>query len=63
MSCVCLIATNSDVICCIHLLVLGENMAAGQGEGQLAIVEYRDEPDGEVPYLMLVKEALVEEKQ
>lgn len=38
-------------------------MAEGHGEGQVAIVEYRDEEDGEVPYLMLVKEALVEEKQ
>jgi len=42
---------------------IGERMAEGQGEGQVAIVEYRDEPEGEVPYLMLVKEALVEEKQ
>ncbi|TKR94957.1 hypothetical protein L596_009183 [Steinernema carpocapsae] len=42
---------------------IGENMAEGRGEGQIAIVEYRDEADGEVPYLMLVKEALIEEKQ
>lgn len=38
-------------------------MAEGRGEGQVAIVEFREEADGEVPYLMLVKEALVEEKQ
>lgn len=38
-------------------------MAEGQGEGQVAVVEYRDEVGGEVPYLMLVKEALIEEKQ
>lgn len=38
-------------------------MAEGQGEGQVAVVEYRDEEEGEVPYLMLVKEALIEEKQ
>jgi hypothetical protein len=42
---------------------IGERMAEGKGEGQLAIVEYREEASGEVPYLMLVKEALVEEKQ
>uniref|UniRef100_A0A1I8F0S5 Translationally-controlled tumor protein homolog n=1 Tax=Wuchereria bancrofti TaxID=6293 RepID=A0A1I8F0S5_WUCBA len=42
---------------------LRERMAEGQGEGQVAVVEYRDEEEGEVPYLMLVKEALVEEKQ
>lgn len=42
---------------------LGERMAEGQGEGQVAVVEYREEEDGEVPYLMLVREALVEEKQ
>nr|P90697.1 RecName: Full=Translationally-controlled tumor protein homolog; Short=TCTP; AltName: Full=TPH-1 [Brugia malayi]AAC47622.1 tumor protein homolog [Brugia malayi] len=42
---------------------IGERMAEGQGEGQVAVVEYRDEEDGEVPYLMLVKEALIEEKQ
>lgn len=42
---------------------IGEKMAEGGGDGQVCIVEYRDEPDGEVPYLMLVKEALVEEKQ
>uniref|UniRef100_A0A7E4W2D4 Translationally-controlled tumor protein homolog n=1 Tax=Panagrellus redivivus TaxID=6233 RepID=A0A7E4W2D4_PANRE len=41
---------------------VGENMAEGQ-EGQVAIVEYRDEPEGEVPYLMLIKEGIVEEKQ
>uniref|UniRef100_A0A914EAF2 Translationally-controlled tumor protein homolog n=1 Tax=Acrobeloides nanus TaxID=290746 RepID=A0A914EAF2_9BILA len=41
---------------------IGEKMAEGQGEGQVAIVEYRDEDEGEVPYLMLVKEALHEEK-
>uniref|UniRef100_A0A7E4WCG6 Translationally-controlled tumor protein homolog n=1 Tax=Panagrellus redivivus TaxID=6233 RepID=A0A7E4WCG6_PANRE len=42
---------------------IGENMADGHGEGQVAIVEYRDEADGEVPYLMLIKEGLIEEKQ
>jgi hypothetical protein len=42
---------------------IGENMADGKGEGQVAIVEFRDEPNGEeVPYLLLVKEALIEEK-
>lgn len=38
-------------------------MAEGHGEGQVAVIEYRDEPEGEVPYLMLIKEALNEEKQ
>jgi len=42
---------------------IGENMAEGRGEGQVAIVEYRDEADGEIPYMLLVKEALIEEKQ
>ncbi|VDM36541.1 unnamed protein product [Toxocara canis] len=42
---------------------IGERMAEGHGDGQVAIVEYRDEEEGEVPYLMLIKEALVEEKQ
>jgi len=42
---------------------IGENMAEGKGEGQVAIVEFREEADGEVPYLLLVKEALSEEKQ
>lgn len=37
-------------------------MAEGRDDGQVAIVEYRDEADGEVPYLMLIKEALIEEK-
>lgn len=41
---------------------IGENMAEGRGEGQVAIVEFRDEADGEHPYLLLVKEALIEEK-
>jgi hypothetical protein len=41
---------------------IGERQADGQGEGQVAIVEFREEADGEVPVLMLVKEALVEEK-
>jgi len=41
---------------------IGERMAEGQGEGQVAIVEFRDEEEGEVPYLMLVREALLEEK-
>lgn len=51
----------------IHFLkckyITGERMAEGQGEGQVAIVEYRDEDEGEVPYLMLIKEAVIEEKQ
>jgi hypothetical protein len=38
-------------------------MAEGRGEGQVAIIEYRDEADGEVPYMLLIKEALIEEKQ
>uniref|UniRef100_A0A914Z0R4 Translationally-controlled tumor protein homolog n=1 Tax=Panagrolaimus superbus TaxID=310955 RepID=A0A914Z0R4_9BILA len=42
---------------------IGENMAEGHGEGQVAIVEYRDTEEGEVPTLMLIKEALIEEKQ
>lgn len=42
---------------------VGENMAEGHGDGQVAIVEYRDEDGGEVPYLMLIKNALIEEKQ
>jgi len=42
---------------------IGENMAEGKGEGQVAIIEFREEADGEVPYLMLVKEAIIEEKQ
>jgi len=42
---------------------IGENMAEGKGEGQVAIVEFRDTPEGEVPYLLLVKEAIIEEKQ
>lgn len=31
-------------------------MAEGKGEGQVAIVEYRQENDNEVPTLMLIKE-------
>jgi len=42
---------------------IGENMAEGRGEGQVAIVDYREEDGTETPVLMLVKEALVEEKQ
>ena len=30
---------------------IGENMAEGRGEGQVAIVEYREEAEGENPYL------------
>lgn len=37
-------------------------MAEGRGEGQVAIVEYREENGVESPYMMLVKEALIEEK-
>jgi hypothetical protein len=36
-------------------------MAEGRGEGQVAIVEYREEDGVETPYLLLVKEALIEE--
>uniref|UniRef100_A0AC34FEN2 Translationally-controlled tumor protein homolog n=1 Tax=Panagrolaimus sp. ES5 TaxID=591445 RepID=A0AC34FEN2_9BILA len=42
---------------------IGEKMAEGHGEGQVAIVEYRDTEEGEVPTLLLIKEALLEEKQ
>ncbi|VDK42439.1 unnamed protein product [Anisakis simplex] len=42
---------------------IGEKMAEGHGDGQVAIVEFREEAEGEVPYLMLVKEALIQEKQ
>ena len=38
--------------------ILGENMAEGKGEGQVAIVEYRQEGGEEVPTLMLIKEGL-----
>ncbi|CAJ0962455.1 unnamed protein product, partial [Mesorhabditis belari] len=41
---------------------IGERQAEGNGEGQVAIVEYRDENGNEVPTLMLVKEALEQEK-
>ena len=41
---------------------VGENMAEGRGEGQVCVVEYRDENGEEQPYLMLVKEAIIEEK-
>ncbi|KAL3071895.1 hypothetical protein niasHS_008229 [Heterodera schachtii] len=41
---------------------IGENMAEGKGEGQVAIVEYRQENGEEVPTLMLIKEALIVEK-
>ena len=38
-------------------------MADGAGEGQVAIIEYREGEDGnEVPTLMLIKEAIVSEK-
>lgn len=38
-------------------------MAEGQGEGQVAIVEYRNDENGEEhPYLLLLKDAIVEEK-
>uniref|UniRef100_A0A0N4ZGL0 Translationally-controlled tumor protein homolog n=1 Tax=Parastrongyloides trichosuri TaxID=131310 RepID=A0A0N4ZGL0_PARTI len=42
---------------------IGENMADGSAEGQVAIVEYRDENGVETPVLMLVKEAIIVEKQ
>ncbi|KAI6179111.1 Ribosomal protein L10 [Aphelenchoides besseyi] len=41
---------------------IGENMAEGREEGQVAIVEYREEDGVENVYLMLVKEALITEK-
>uniref|UniRef100_A0A915D229 Translationally-controlled tumor protein homolog n=1 Tax=Ditylenchus dipsaci TaxID=166011 RepID=A0A915D229_9BILA len=41
---------------------IGENMAEGKGEGQVAIVEYRDEAEGESPYLMLIAAGIIEEK-
>lgn len=50
-----------NIIECFYWF-LGENMAEGRGEGQVAIVEYRDENGVEFPYLMLVKAAIVEEK-
>lgn len=43
-------------------LLVGENMAEGGCEGQVAIVEYRDEADGEAPYLMLIAQAIEQEK-
>lgn len=42
---------------------VGERMADGSGEGQVCIVEYRDVNGEEVPTLMLIKEALIIEKQ
>lgn len=42
---------------------VGERMADGSGEGQVCIVEYRDVNGEEVPTLMLIKEALIVEKQ
>ncbi|PAV70225.1 hypothetical protein WR25_18567 [Diploscapter pachys] len=42
---------------------IGERMADGAGEGQVAIIEYREGEDGnEVPTLMLIKEAIATEK-
>ncbi|VDM60087.1 unnamed protein product [Angiostrongylus costaricensis] len=41
---------------------IGERMADGAGEGQVAIIEYRDVNEEEVPTLMLIKEAIVSEK-
>lgn len=46
----------------INIIFLGEKMAEEGKEGQVAIVEFRDEDGVESPYLMLVKEALIEEK-
>lgn len=37
-------------------------MAEGRGEGQVAIVEYREENGIESPFLMLVKATINEEK-
>ena len=42
--------------------IVGPRMAEGEGEGQLAIVEWRDTADGEFPFLILVKEGLIIEK-
>ncbi|CAJ0563984.1 unnamed protein product, partial [Mesorhabditis spiculigera] len=41
---------------------VGERQAEGNGEGQVCIVEYRDVDGEEVPTLLLVKQALEEEK-
>ena len=41
---------------------VGERMANGEGEGQVAIIEYREDNGEETPILLLVKEALVVEK-
>uniref|UniRef100_A0A2Q4QPW1 Translationally-controlled tumor protein homolog n=1 Tax=Caenorhabditis japonica TaxID=281687 RepID=A0A2Q4QPW1_CAEJA len=41
---------------------IGERAAEGAENGQVAIIEYRDVDGTEVPTLMLVKEAVVEEK-
>lgn len=40
----------------------GERAAEGAENGQVAIIEYRDVDGTEVPTLMLVKEAIIEEK-
>lgn len=37
-------------------------MADGAGDGQVAIIEYRDIDGEEVPTLMLIKEAITSEK-
>lgn len=37
---------------------VGETMAEGRGEGQVCIIEHREEADGKVPYLMLIKEGV-----
>ncbi|EPB80460.1 ribosomal protein L10 [Ancylostoma ceylanicum] len=41
---------------------IGERMADGAGDGQVAIIEYRDIDGEEVPTLMLIKEAITSEK-
>ncbi|CAJ0610372.1 unnamed protein product [Cylicocyclus nassatus] len=41
---------------------IGERMAEGAGDGQVAIIEYRDVDGEEVPTLMLIKEAITSEK-
>ena len=46
----------------VEVFFSGEKMAEGAGEGQVCIVEYRQENGEEVPTLMLIKEALDIEK-
>ncbi|VDO88127.1 unnamed protein product [Heligmosomoides polygyrus] len=41
---------------------IGERIAEGVGDGQVAIIEYRDVNGEEVPTSMLIKEAIISEK-